>query len=198
MVPGGSRPAGRSSRPARLRALPLALALPLLLVGCADDRPDVTPVEVATAAPATPAATDPAAATRAAPAPEAPLVTATPDAHSEVGDLVDGFPADLLPVPPDAAILVTSAVPVGDADVQEISLNLRTTASTAELLTLYRDALLAAGFSEVGSEAPLTGLSAEATFTRSGGDELISIGILDDDGGRTVTIGGRVHTAAEE
>lgn len=198
MVPDGCRAAGRSSRPARWRALSLALALPLVLVGCTGDGDrEGTPVEAATAAPATPAPEPPSSA-KAAAAPEEPLVTATPDEHSQVGDLVEGFPADLLPVPADAAILVTSAVPVGDADVQEISLNLRTSATTQNLLTLYRDALLAAGFTEVTVDAPLTGLSAEATFTRSGGDELISIGVLDVEGGRTVTIGGRVHTATED
>lgn len=126
--------------------------------------------------------------------PDEPLVTSTPDAHSEIGELVSGFPVELLPVPADAVILVTSAVPVGDAEVQEISLNLRTTMSAEDLLTLYRDALTTAGFAEVPAVDANTDLAVEATFTRSGGDELISIGVLDDDGARTVTIGGRVHT----
>ncbi len=82
----------------------------------------------------------------AEPATPEPLVTAEPDQYSEVGDLVEGFPIDLLPVPADAVILVTSAVPVGDADVQEVSLNLRTSATAANLLGLYRDTLTAEGF----------------------------------------------------
>ena len=124
-----------------------------------------------------------------------PLVTAEPDEYSEVGDLVAGFPIDLLPVPADAVILVTSAVPVGDADVQEVSLNLRTAATADELLTLYREALTGAGFSEVTAETSDSDLAAEVTFVRSGGDEVVSIGVLDVDGARTVTIGGRVRTA---
>lgn len=134
------------------------------------------------------------------PTPDAPepLVTAEPDEYSEVGDLVEGFPIDLLPVPGDAVILVTSAVPVGDADVQEVSLNLRTAATAAELLELYRGALTAAGFSEVTGETSDSDLAAQVTFVRSGGDEVVSIGILDVDGARTVTIGGRVRTAAED
>lgn len=133
------------------------------------------------------------------PTPDAPepLVTAEPDEYSEVGDLVEGFPIDLLPVPGDAVILVTSAVPVGDADVQEVSLNLRTAATAAELLGLYRGALTAAGFSEVTGETSDSDLAAQVTFVRSGGDEVVSIGVLDVDGARTVTIGGRVRTAAE-
>lgn len=133
-------------------------------------------------------------AAEVAPSPE-PLVTAEPDEFSQVGDLVEGFPIELLPVPGDAVILVTSAVPVGDADVQEVSLNLRTAATAAELLDLYREALTAAGFSEVTAETADSDLAAQVTFVRSGGDEVVSIGILDVDGARTVTIGGRVRTS---
>ena len=122
-----------------------------------------------------------------------PLVTATPDEFSLVGDLVDGFPIDLLPVPRDAVILVTSAVPVGDSKVQQVSLNLRTATTAPDLLELYRTALVEAGFTEVPDTAA-SDLAVEATFIRSGGDELISIGVLDVDGARTVTIGGRVYT----
>ena len=132
--------------------------------------------------------------TPAAPSPE-PLVTAEPDEFSEVGDLVEGFPIELLPVPGDAVVLVTSAVPVGDAEVQEVSLNLRTAATAAELLELYREALTAAGFAEVTGETADSDLAAQVTFVRSGGDEVVSIGILDIDGARTVTIGGRVRTS---
>lgn len=128
--------------------------------------------------------------------PAEPLVTATPDEHSQVGDLVDGFPIDLLPVPADAVILVTSAVPVGDADVQQVSLNLRTKARAAALMTMYRTALVSAGFTEVPA-AEQTDLAAEANFVRSGGDELVTIGVLDVDGSRTVSIGGRVHTESD-
>lgn len=135
---------------------------------------------------------EPDATETAAPEPE-PLVTAEPDEYSEVGDLVDGFPIDLLPVPGDAVILVTSAVPVGDADVQEVSLNLRTAASAPELLDLYRQTLTAAGFVEMTGETADSDLAAQVTFVRSDGDEVVSIGILDVDGARTVTIGGRVR-----
>lgn len=121
----------------------------------------------------------------------------TPDVHSETGELVPGFPVDLLPVPDDAMILVTSAVPVGDAaEVQEVSLNLRTSAGVTELLTMYRDALLAGGFTEVPPVTPQADLAAESVFVRSGGDELVSIGVLDTDGLRTVAIGGRIRTDA--
>lgn len=123
------------------------------------------------------------------------LVTSTPDEYSEVGRLAPGFPIDLLPVPDDAVILVTSAEPIGDADVQEVSLNLHTAMTADAVLELYRTALTAAGFTEVATAG--AGLTAEASFTRSGGDELVSIGVLDDGATRTVTIGGRVRAGAE-
>lgn len=128
-------------------------------------------------------------------APE-PLVTTTPDEHSGVGELVEGFPEDLLPLPPDAVVLVTSAVPVGDGDVQEVSLNVRTSAGAAEILELYRTALVGAGFTEVPPATTQTTLAAESVFTRSGGDELVSVGVLDVDGARTLTVGGRIRTEA--
>lgn len=170
------------------------LATGLALVACSP------PAGVTEPAPSPPPAVpveEDAPATRNEPAPEPQaLVTTEPDEYSEVGDLVEGFPIELLPVPGDAVILVTSAVPVGDADVQEVSLNLRTAMRAPDLLALYRDALTEAGFSEVEQAAPGDDLAVDVTFVRSGGDELVSIGVLDVDGGRTVTIGGRVRVEA--
>lgn len=188
-------------RPVRRRRAPgplvAALAV-LLLAGCAGQDADFAGAAndgeasadlSAEASDSAPASASPEGGTQA---PE-PLVTAVPDQYSEVGDLVDGFPIDLLPVPGDAVILVTSAVPVGDADVQEVSLNLRTSATADELLELYRTALTAAGFSEVTSQTSDSDLAVDVTFVRSDGDELVSIGVLDVDGARTVTIGGRIR-----
>lgn len=199
MARSDSRRGRRSRRRAAVWAAGGGLALALAAAGCAGTVTDNAEAELSAATAASSDALvdgSTAQAKQADPSPDAtdePLVTATPDSHSEVGDLVAGFPIDLLPVPADAVILVTSAVPVGDADVQEVSLNLRTAATTQEVLDMYRTTLTAAGFTEIPETG--TGLSAGSTFTRSGGDELVSIGVLDTDGARTVTIGGRVHTA---
>lgn len=195
----GIPPTGRQSHVGVRAALgALTLALVLGAAGCAGSVSDESAAladEQAVPAPAeTTPAPGPAEDTMAMKAEQEPLVAATPDEHSEVGELVEGFPIDLLPVPADAVILVTSAVPVGEADVQEVSLNLTTAVTAPELLALYREALTAAGFTEVTPQQVSTDLAVETTFTRSGGDELVSIGVLDDDGARTVTIGGRVRT----
>ncbi len=186
------RRAGRGARVPAARAAAVALLVSACAACAGADEPGSS-VEESAPDVATSLAAPEATATSAPESPE-PLVTAEPDEYSEVGDLVEGFPIDLLPVPGDAVILVTSAVPVGDADVQEVSLNLRTAATAPELLDLYRGALTAAGFSEVTAETSDSDLAAQVTFVRSGGDEVVSIGILEVDGARTLTIGGRVRT----
>lgn len=180
----------RASSPRRERngrTTACCAALCLLLAGCGANAPadrTATAPDVATRAESAPAASSPERS-------PAPLVTATPDDHSEVGDLVAGFPSDLLPLPDDAVLLVTSAVPVGGSEVQEVSLNLRTAMQTDAVLELYRSALTAAGFTETPTDA--SGLTASASFTRSGADELVTLGVLDDGDLRTVTIGGRLR-----
>ncbi|GEN78698.1 hypothetical protein [Actinotalea fermentans] len=194
---GAARRAGRGATVARARST----VVTLLVLACAACAGGNDPTDAGADAGADAAAAEDLTTLSAPETPEPtatspePLVTAEPDEYSEVGDLVEGFPIELLPVPGDAVILVTSAVPVGNADVQEVSLNLRTAATAAELLELYRGALTAAGFSEVTGETADSDLAAQVTFVRSGGDEVVSIGVLDVDGARTVTIGGRVRTS---
>ncbi|MDT0164336.1 hypothetical protein Q9R32_02050 [Actinotalea sp. AC32] len=206
---------GRRAPAPRWAAAVLAVALGVSVQGCSGVPADGAAADLAPDAPATAAPADeearagvPGAGQDAGgtaddtaddpaedPVGGADGATAAEDAGgSEVGELVPGFPVDLLPLPDDAVILVTSAVPVGEAtDVQEVSLNLRTELSVDDVVRLYRDALVSAGFTEAEPAGLPTELAAEATFTRSGGDELVSVGVLEVDGGRTVTIGGRVR-----
>jgi hypothetical protein len=136
------------------------------------------------------------AATTAAPAPEPDPGDAvpTPDEHTAVGELAEGFPADLLPVPPEAEILVSAYAPQGEPGAgqpYDVSLNVRSDLPVADLAALYRASLTAAGFAEtVGT--PTAGLAAESTYSRSSGGELVTVGVLDRDGVRTVTVGGTV------
>ena len=160
-----------------------------LLVGCGTQPPSTT----GESSSPNPAQSPPATSGDLDELPGEDLVTTSPDQYTAVGELVSGFPIDLLPVPPDAVILVTSAIPVGDADVRIVSLNLRTSTTAVELLALYQGALTTAGFTRLSPDPADSGLAVDARFVRSG-DELVSIGVLDDGDTRTVTIGGRVHT----
>ena len=139
--------------------------------------------------PVSPSAVDPS---------PSPTETLLPESTSSsaVGALATGFPVDLLPVPPDADILVSAADPIpGSTDLQ-VSLNLRTSLTPAQILALYRAPLTAAGFVEAPADQTNAALAAQATFTRSNGDEILVLGVLDRDGIRTLTLGGRVHASS--
>ena len=203
----------RAARPAPARRLPLAgfgvvgrrtlvLTAAVLLVvtpaGCSTrGEPSPSDASVSTTRPASPPPSNAADAT-SAPTPEPDTSLPPADEHSAVGELPEGFPADLLPVPAGAEILVATYAPEGEAGPQlpySVSLNVRTSAATEEVLALYRSALTSAGFIESpGTPAP--SLTAETTFSRSAGEELVVVGVLDRDGVRTVTVGGRVRSPA--
>ena len=136
----------------------------------------------------------PTASTSADPAPSPgesllPSPTAT---GSAVGDLAAGFPADLVTPPEGSEILVSSATTDAATGLTTISLNLRSPVATADLVQAVRDQLVAAGFTETVVDAP--GLAATSTFTRgTDGAELLTLGVLDRDGVRTLTLGGSVR-----
>ncbi|WP_456843894.1 hypothetical protein [Cellulomonas sp. P5_C6] len=135
----------------------------------------------------------------ATPAPS-PTETLLPDGtdstSSAVGELAAGFPVTLVPVPEGAEVLVSSAEPVEGTDLTEISLNLRTGQDAAGLLAAVSAPLVAAGFTEGTPPAAEPGLAAQSTFSRGDGSELLVVGILDRDGQRTLTLGGRVRLPA--
>lgn len=146
----------------------------------------------------TTASTESASARAAAPAPtpSESLLTESPDTHSAVGQLVAGFPADLIPVADGAQVLVSSAEPATQTGLLDVSLNLQTGQDAAGLVDFYRQHLLTAGFVETAPGSAEPGLAAQATFTRSDGAEILVIGVLDRDGVRTMTLGGRVRTGS--
>ncbi|MFI2751904.1 hypothetical protein ACGIF2_00540 [Cellulomonas sp. P22] len=166
------------------RALP-ALALTALLAvavsGCTgDSAPGASPVAAVSAT--------------ASPSPTESLLAEAPDEHSQVGALVEGFPSDLLPVPEGADVLVSAAEPVDGTDITTVSLNLRAPQDATALVDSLRQPLLAAGFTEAPVAQSEPGLAAQTTFTRGDGSEFLVVGVLDRDGVRTLTLGGRVRT----
>jgi hypothetical protein len=99
-------------------------------------------------------------------------------------------------VPPDAEVLVSSAQPPDATGLREISLNVRSPQEAAALLDGVRATVLAAGFAETAGTPTEPGLAAHAAFSRSEGQEILIVGVLDRDGVRTLTLGGRVRTAS--
>lgn len=126
------------------------------------------------------------------PSPTEPLLTEEAGSGTSVGTLAPGFPTTLVPVPQGATVLVSSAQPI-DGGLTQISLNLRSDQDAAGLLGAIRASLLAAGFTEAPPAQPDPGLAAQSSFSRSNGTELVLVGILDRDGVRTLTLGGRVR-----
>ena len=191
----GLRRLPAASRARRPSAATAAAALLLALTACSGPEPAepraAASDEAAEAGPRTGAAPSPSTGATDAPVPPA-------DENSVVGALPDGFPVDLLPVPDGAEILVATFAPEGQAGAGQpytVSLNVRTSSSVEDVLTLYRSSLTAAGFTE-STSPPTAALAAESTFSRAGGAELLVVGVLDRDGSRTVTIGGRIRSAA--
>lgn len=127
------------------------------------------------------------------PSPSETLLTEPPPGTSEVGALAPGFPTDLVTVPDGSEILVSTAERDDATGLLTIGLNLRSPLPTADLVAAVAAGLTAAGFTQ--SPADAGGLAAAATFVRgTDGAELLTLGVLDRDGVRTLTLGGTVRT----
>ncbi len=172
-------PHRRGARRGLLLTPLVALAAGALLVGCTSSTPS-------------PSATTAAASTASAPEPTETLLEDAADQHSAVGAVPDGFPHDLLPTPEDAEILVSTMQPVEGADLTALSLNLRSAQDAATLVDGLRQPLLASGFAEATPAQAEPGLAAQTTFVRGDG-EMLLVGVLDRDGVRTLTLGGRLR-----
>lgn len=126
-----------------------------------------------------------------------PRETLLPDATASgtaVGELAPGFPTDLV-APPEGSEILISAADTDDASgLTTLSLNVRSPLATADLVAGVGDQLRAAGFTETPLDAGASGLAASSTFTRGdGGEQLLTLGVLDRDGVRTLTLGGTVR-----
>jgi hypothetical protein len=162
-----------------------ALTTALVMAGCTGGPAGTGDPEPTSSAVATPDVA-PSATETLLPSP-----TAT---GSAVGGLAPGFPADLVTPPEGSEILVSSAEPDASTGLTTLSLNLRSPLATADLVQHLREQLVAAGFVETVGDAGASGLAATSTFVRGdGGQELLTLGVLDRDGVRTLTLGGTVR-----
>ncbi|MCC2308590.1 hypothetical protein [Cellulomonas chengniuliangii] len=174
-----SGPRRRGARRGLMLTPLVALAVTTALTGCTSSAPSPEP-------------TTAAGSTATAPQPTETLLEDTADQHSAVGAVPEGFPHDLLPTPEDAEILVSTMQPVEGADLTTISLNLRSAQDAAALVDGLRQPLLASGFAEATPAQAEPGLAAQTTFVRGDG-EMLLVGVLDRDGVRTLTLGGRLR-----
>jgi hypothetical protein len=171
------------NRPVAAAALSIAAAV--VLAGCSS-WPDLPARDAATAGPSPSTAAAPTS-----------TVLPTFDPATAVGRYAPGFPTDLLRAPGDATVLASSARPVGDGPLVEVTLNLATTSSARAVLSQLGKRLRKAGFEQSPSDAA-PGLAAQTAFTRTSERrkaplvESLMVAVLDDGDRRLVTISGSV------
>lgn len=112
----------------------------------------------------------------------------------EVGELAEDFPTELFPIAAADEVLLSSFSATDD-DKYALSLNVRSAASADEIFSSYEKALEAAGFS-ASSDAPVEGMAAQATFAK--GEQVLTVGILDDGAARIITVGGTIDAAVAD
>lgn len=167
----------RRALPTRLTAGAVLAAA--LLAGCSDATPADDPT---TAAPTSESGTS---------SPE-PTQTPTPSATTPegvgVGEVVEGFPTDVVPVLPEAEITLSTVVPANG--VRQVSLAGSTALPAEEVLAFYRNAFVAQGFTETASAVPAGVLG--ATFSRGDATELLTVTVATADGAQQFTVGGQL------
>lgn len=142
-----------------------------LLAGCSDDPPASEP---------TPAPTPSVSST----------TTETPTAPEGVGvgEIVEGFPTDVIPVLPEAEITLSTVVPADG--VRQVSLAGTSALPPEEVLAFYRNAFVAQGFTETASAVPAGVVG--ATFSRGDATELLTVTVAPVEGGHSFTVGGQL------
>lgn len=181
LAPGTGRTVGPSTMDGvlyRLRLLCATSVFVVALSACSQANiqtsdPDFTPLDVVADSPTS-----------------EPTPSASPTGVT-AGKLAPGFPSSVLPLPRASQILLSSAVPAA-GDAVTISLNLRSQATVAELTEHYDAALTEQQFALLDDSATPAGLAAQMKYARADGNEILTIGILDDGDARVVTIGGQI------
>jgi len=105
-----------------------------------------------------------------------------------VGEVVEGFPTDVVPVLPDAEITLSTVVPANG--VRQVSLAGSSSLPAEEVLAFYRDALVAQDFTETASAVP-SGVVG-ATFSRGDATELLTVTVTTVGGAQQFTVGGQL------
>ncbi|WP_298991653.1 hypothetical protein [uncultured Pseudokineococcus sp.] len=199
-------PTGRPARPraGRLRALAPAVLLVTLVgaAGCTDGRepsadPAPSSASAPSASPSTSTAPTGAEATEAGATPSAsPSESASPSASptpapSEVavGEVVEGFPLDVVPLLPDAEVALSNVV--RDEGGRSVALAGRTSRSPQEVVDFYTQALTAQGFT--ATTPPAVDGAVVTTYTRGpAAADLLTLSVTSSAGLQDFSIGGRL------
>lgn len=193
----GARP-GRGAAGGALRAVvttALVVAAVALAAGCGLSResmslPETTATRSRTTAgaSATASASVPASASASA---SAGSGGTDPDVTSAVGEVVDGFPDDVVPVLPGATITLCAVSRTDDG--LQIGLSGTTSRTMAQVMAYYRAQLETAGFAS-DAASPVVAGDDQLTVTlgRSEGAEIVVVTVVDEGEVRSFSVGGTI------
>ncbi|GAA2034777.1 hypothetical protein GCM10009756_29170 [Pseudokineococcus marinus] len=199
----GGMPTGRPARPraGRLRALAPAVLLVTLVgaAGCTDGRepsadPAASSASAPSASPSTSTGPTGVEATETGATPSAsPSESASPSATSTeevaVGEVVEGFPLDVVPLLPDAEVALSNVV--RDEGGRSVALAGRTSRSPQEVVDFYTQALTAQGFT--ATTPPAVDGAVVTTYTRGpAAADLLTLSVTSSAGLQDFSIGGRL------
>lgn len=105
-----------------------------------------------------------------------------------VGEVAPDFPLELFALDETDEVLLSSVTEAGPQG-RALSLNVRTQKNTQEILKAYEKSLGTADFT-LTSTSEVEGMAAQATFTK--GVHVLTIGVLDEESARIVSVGGTV------
>jgi hypothetical protein len=179
--------------PAALAAASAAVAAAAVLGGCSDGGGATgqdTPTTAGPTTTATATSTAGATGTPGAGATASASASASSDdgGSSAVGEVVQGFPTDVVPVPPGAEVKV-STVAAADGR-RQVSLAGETDQPADAVLAFYRDALVKQGFAEAQANLPPGVVG--ATFSRADGAEILTLSVVSNGGRQQFSIGGTI------
>ena len=178
--------------PRRRAAAALVVAAALGVAGCTTGTstdsstpvpmasPSPSPGESAPGATPTPTTSEPASATA--------TPTGAPTGVA-VGEVVEGFPLDVVPLLPEAEVTLSNVVEQ-DGGGRTVALAGRTSRSPDEVVAFYTGALTGQGFT--ATTPPQVEGAVVTTFTRGAAADLLTLSITSSEGLQDFSIGGQL------
>lgn len=190
-----------SSRSRRRAVLAVTCAgLAATVAGCSSEEGDglsFGDASATTSAPATSPSTgspspstDGSTATPTAPATPTGPATPTSSPGVGIGEVVEGFPTDLVPVLPGSQVSLSNVARDGGRVTLALA-GTTTQATVDEVIAFYTEALEAKGFAATRTQAP-PGTAVVAFSRGQDARELLTLTVTDSSAARSYTIGGQV------